>query len=364
VMSVRTALVAAAIVLGATVAHGQQGNLPTPVQRLPSYPPAVCVTPDWRQESCEDRNAAGWQCGNVKVTVVPTKDFSLEFLVTGTEKSNNRFTLKAKNELYLNGKLCITFGTPFGEPGKTEPEAEEKAPAHSQESTPRDGGAAHGQTISHEFFDGLKLIKESWIGSIVLPSTTHTRCSDYPRFHSPDDMLGGLWAFLDQMNCTWQGTVYSPIAPLAEFAVKLQPGSSWPAVFHIQPLDAVEPLGALEPIEHWRDKYYRRLPPGVWIKGRGYVVNYDQGGSFDIYKERWSEIARMDDQVEVLDYCASGCTVLTMYIPKDRLCFGERASLNFHAAGRLGKPDMVFTKMDGQPVSSRHPFLAPRPRRS
>jgi hypothetical protein len=156
----------------------------------------------------------------LRKTVVPTKDFSLEFLVTGTEKSNNRFTLKAKNELYLNGKLCITFGTPFGEPGKTEPEAEEKAPAHSQESTPRDGGAAHGQTISHEFFDGLKLIKESWIGSIVLPSTTHTRCSDYPRFHSPDDMLGGLWAFLDQMNCTWQGTVYSPIAPLAEFAVK------------------------------------------------------------------------------------------------------------------------------------------------
>jgi hypothetical protein len=36
--------------------------------------------------------------------------------------------------------------------------------------------------------------------------------------------------------------------------------------------------------------------------------------------------------------------VLTMYIPKDRLCFGERASLNFHAAGRLGKPDMEFTK--------------------
>jgi hypothetical protein len=31
-------------------------------------------------------------------------------------------------------------------------------------------------------------------------------------------------------------------------------------------------------------------------------------------------------------------------VPKDRLCFGERASLNFHAAGRLGKPDMEFTK--------------------
>jgi hypothetical protein len=30
-----------------------------------------------------------------------------------------------------------------------------------------------------------------------------------------------------------------------------------------------------------------------------------------------------------------------MYIPKDRLCFGERASLRFHAAGWAGKPDKV-----------------------
>jgi hypothetical protein len=51
-----------------------------------------------------------------------------------------------------------------------------------------------------------------------------------------------------------------------------------------------------------------------------------------------------DDPVEVLDYCASGCTVLTMYIPKDRLCFGERASLNFHMAGTPDAPHLETTK--------------------
>src|SRR5262245_15010630 len=41
-------------------AHAQQGNLPKPVQKLSPYPPVVCVTPEWRPEPCEDRNASGW----------------------------------------------------------------------------------------------------------------------------------------------------------------------------------------------------------------------------------------------------------------------------------------------------------------
>jgi hypothetical protein len=47
-----------------SVAHAQQGNLPAPVQKLSPYPPAVCVTPDWRPEPCEDKKrlwVAMWQ---------------------------------------------------------------------------------------------------------------------------------------------------------------------------------------------------------------------------------------------------------------------------------------------------------------
>src|SRR5215831_7462331 len=121
-------LLCAALLIAAipanSVAHAQQGNLPKPVQKLAPYPPVVCVTPDWRPEPCEERNASGWQCGNVKVTVSSKGnwfegDWSTEYLVTGIEKSNNRFTLRPKDELYLNGKLC----TPFGEFGKTKPQA-------------------------------------------------------------------------------------------------------------------------------------------------------------------------------------------------------------------------------------------------
>jgi hypothetical protein len=102
----------------------------------------------------------------------------------------------------------------------------------------------------------------------------------------------------------------------------------------------------LEPVERndWFDKHRKPLPPGVWIKGRGYVVHYDNGGLFDQYKERWSEIGMKDDQVEVLDHCASGCTMITMYIPKDRLCFGPNAYLAFHMAGTLERPNMEITK--------------------
>jgi hypothetical protein len=43
------------LVLSAGAAHAQQGNLPKPVQKLPAYPPVVCVTPNWTSEPCANR---------------------------------------------------------------------------------------------------------------------------------------------------------------------------------------------------------------------------------------------------------------------------------------------------------------------
>jgi arsenate reductase-like glutaredoxin family protein len=56
-MSTRTLITGIAVLLLSTgTAHaGWQGNLPPPKQSLPSYPPAICVTPDWTRESCKDR---------------------------------------------------------------------------------------------------------------------------------------------------------------------------------------------------------------------------------------------------------------------------------------------------------------------
>jgi len=47
----------AALFLATGTAHAieYQGKLPKPVQRLPSYPPVVCVAPNWATEPCQDR---------------------------------------------------------------------------------------------------------------------------------------------------------------------------------------------------------------------------------------------------------------------------------------------------------------------
>jgi hypothetical protein len=105
------------LAMASTITHAQQGNLPVPKQKLPSYPPVVCVTPNWTPESCASRaptygpqnELSGWQCGNVRVIMSSdSTTFSMEFLITGTEQRDNRFKL-VKEELYLNGRLCTSF---------------------------------------------------------------------------------------------------------------------------------------------------------------------------------------------------------------------------------------------------------------
>src|SRR5215813_9172885 len=53
---------AAVLFLATGIAHAieYQGKLPKPVQRLPSYPPVVCVAPNWAAEPCEDRQPQYW----------------------------------------------------------------------------------------------------------------------------------------------------------------------------------------------------------------------------------------------------------------------------------------------------------------
>jgi hypothetical protein len=50
-----TGIAALFLATGAAHAIEYQGNLPKPVQKLPAYPPVVCVAPNWESEPCEDR---------------------------------------------------------------------------------------------------------------------------------------------------------------------------------------------------------------------------------------------------------------------------------------------------------------------
>jgi hypothetical protein len=50
-----TGVVALFLATGTAHTIEYQGKLPKPVQRLPSYPPVVCVAPNWATEPCQDR---------------------------------------------------------------------------------------------------------------------------------------------------------------------------------------------------------------------------------------------------------------------------------------------------------------------
>jgi len=55
-----TGIAALFLATGTAYSIEYQGKLPKPVQRLPSYPPVVCVAPNWAAEPCEDRQPRYW----------------------------------------------------------------------------------------------------------------------------------------------------------------------------------------------------------------------------------------------------------------------------------------------------------------
>jgi hypothetical protein len=229
-----------------SIAHAQQGNLPTPVRKLAPYPPIVCVTPNWTPEPCESRQVADeggrweWQCGNVNVKVTLSekkvtlleKPFNLpastEYVVTGIEKSNNRFQyVWGKDDLYLNRRLCVLKAKPLPKEDETKP-----------------------QPPAAELVKCLK------------PDGTEESCESR----------------------------------------------------HIKPK----------------------------------TVLYDEpGGIFTEHWQRWHTLNLSGHDVEIRGSCVSACTMILAHISKDRLCFGESASLQFHASRRerdSTEPDIPFTR--------------------
>ena len=61
------------------------------------------------------------------------------------------------------------------------------------------------------------------------------------------------------------------------------------------------------------------------------VINGD-GGLVHEYRAKYLLVRNSGAKVEVRGACYSACTLITAYIPKERLCFGEGAFLAFHSA--------------------------------
>jgi hypothetical protein len=62
------------------------------------------------------------------------------------------------------------------------------------------------------------------------------------------------------------------------------------------------------------------------------VINKGMGGSIPEHELRYRLMAQTGAAVEMRGQCWSACTLVTAYIPKERLCFGPGAFLAFHAA--------------------------------
>jgi hypothetical protein len=62
------------------------------------------------------------------------------------------------------------------------------------------------------------------------------------------------------------------------------------------------------------------------------VLHSDSGGNISIYFERFKALEASGDDVEIRGKCLSACTLITVFIPRKRLCFGETAWLGFHHA--------------------------------
>jgi hypothetical protein len=111
--------------------------------------------------------------------------------------------------------------------------------------------------------------------------------------------LKPLWEFLTMLNRSWLGTV-------------LVPGN-------------YDPNG-------WN---------GVWPNSK-MVIYHELGGVIKEHVERWQELARSGADVEILGPCYPACTMIVANVPKERLCFGVFASLQFHLARdrETGKPSL------------------------
>jgi hypothetical protein len=116
-------------------------------------------------------------------------------------------------------------------------------------------------------------------------------------------------------------------------------------------LGSANPLAGLQPGRPEyplnRDGY---LPPdrrleayGPTVKSPPVVINGGMGGSVHEHQFKFGLLKQNNATVEMRGGCWSACTMITSYIPKERLCFAEGAFLAFHADKTLDTPPRLHS---------------------
>jgi hypothetical protein len=105
------------------------------------------------------------------------------------------------------------------------------------------------------------------------------------------------------------------------------PQGNLPKPVQNPPVVCVAPNWASEPCES------RRPPaqPVARTPAKSKTVLYNEpGGILQDHIKRWQALAASED--EIRGPCVSGCTMIMAFVPSDRICFGDAASLQFHMA--------------------------------
>jgi hypothetical protein len=318
------AFVLLAMLLASTITHAQQGNLPVPVQKLPAYPPVVCVTTDWRSEPCEGRgeqaknpcrpeqsfrNGICWD----SVIVPPPPGLPIPSQFHGKwcwqhyrGEDKNKYTygrqapLSGCYEMMVRKHALVIYD-----------------PAGTMQCEPLE--IIVGNDNGYQFkgkcvFFGKRSVEDlknlegtAWIQD------------------------GNLLIDLDgpppPVKCLKPDGTEEPCE--SRHAEPLSPEERYRAWRGEEPRQD-RPPSMSPPVRQWPDalpgiKVVAGTPPTVMVLGNG-------GGVLDTFKTEWRTHALDGAMVEIWGLCGSGCTTVMTYIPKERLCFGPQGKLGFHQA--------------------------------
>jgi hypothetical protein len=95
------------------------------------------------------------------------------------------------------------------------------------------------------------------------------------------------------------------------------------------------PASAVAPLDRpdaTKPELFKQLPFNERFQGETVKLTFEPGGSVAVHEGRFREIAVRNSKVEVINDCASACTLVVSHIKKENLCFGPNASLKFHQA--------------------------------
>ena len=125
----------------------------------------------------------------------------------------------------------------------------------------------------------------------------------------------------------------------------------WP----VEPVTCLRPDGTTERCESRQTPLPRPRPAEAPPPVDTTDIYDDSGGILPIRQAEWKRLANSGNDIAIRGHCLSGCTMVMIYIPEDRICFGEGAALGFHAA-RSSQTGELFQQRSGWLATIRKTF--------